>query len=199
MGLKGGPGMAGPASMVVFALDSAGLRDEVAFVTDGQLSGLCLKGLMVAEVSPEAAVGGPLALVENGDPITIDVDARSLDLDVPEDELAAPARAPRRARAAAVARLPVDLPAQRAADVDRRRARGERLSYRARSAPTKIATWARSDNARSLASIGTTRSEPHVQTARDPQRVLAVAALEVDGGPGPRQVGGVVGDEVRLG
>lgn len=88
MGLKGGPGMAGPASMVLFAVDSAGLATEVAFVTDGQLSGLCLKGLTVAEVSPEAAVGGPLALVENGDRIVIDADARTLDLDVPEAELA---------------------------------------------------------------------------------------------------------------
>jgi dihydroxy-acid dehydratase len=89
MGPKGGPGMAGPASRVVFALDAAGLTDEVAFVSDGQLSGLCLKGIMVAEVSPESAVGGPLALVESGDRITIDVDKRTLDLDVPEAELAA--------------------------------------------------------------------------------------------------------------
>jgi dihydroxy-acid dehydratase len=89
MGPKGGPGMAGPASRVVFAIDSAGLSDEVAFVSDGQLSGLCLKGIMVAEVSPESAVGGPLALVENGDSIRIDVDARVLDLDVPESDLAA--------------------------------------------------------------------------------------------------------------
>jgi dihydroxy-acid dehydratase len=88
MGPKGGPGMAGPASRVVFAIDSAGLSDEVAFVSDGQLSGLCLKGIMVAEVSPESAVGGPLALVETGDRIRIDVDARVLDLDVPESELA---------------------------------------------------------------------------------------------------------------
>src|SRR4051812_42336872 len=89
MGPKGGPGMAGPASRVVFAIDSAGLSDEVAFVSDGQLSGLCLKGIMVAEVSPESAVGGPLALVENGDRIRIDVDARTLDLDVPEADLIA--------------------------------------------------------------------------------------------------------------
>jgi dihydroxy-acid dehydratase len=89
MGLKGGPGMAGPASMVLFAVDAAGLADDVAFVTDGQLSGLCLKGLTVAEVSPESAVGGPLGLVESGDGITIDVDTRTLDLDVPEEELAA--------------------------------------------------------------------------------------------------------------
>jgi dihydroxy-acid dehydratase len=89
MGPKGGPGMAGPASAVVFALDAAGLQNEVAFVSDGQLSGLCNKGLTVAEVSPEAAVGGPLSLVENGDRVTIDVDRHILDLEVPEAELAA--------------------------------------------------------------------------------------------------------------
>jgi dihydroxy-acid dehydratase len=88
MGLKGGPGMAGPASMVLFAVDASGLATDVAFVTDGQLSGLCLKGLTVAEVSPEAAVGGPLALVENGDTVAIDADARTLELLVPETELA---------------------------------------------------------------------------------------------------------------
>jgi dihydroxy-acid dehydratase len=89
MGPKGGPGMAGPASMVVFALDAAGLQNDVAFVTDGQLSGLCNKGLTVAEVSPESAVGGPISLVENGDRISVDVDQHSLELHVPEAELAA--------------------------------------------------------------------------------------------------------------
>jgi dihydroxy-acid dehydratase len=89
MGPKGGPAMAGSASRVVFALDSAGLQDDVAFVCDGQLSGLCLKGLTVAEVSPEAAVGGPLSLVQNGDRISIDVDAHRLNLDVSEPELGA--------------------------------------------------------------------------------------------------------------
>ncbi len=89
MGPKGGPGMAGPASSVVFALDSAGLQNDVAFVSDGQLSGLCNKGLTVAEVSPESAVGGPLSLVQNGDRIVIDVDARSLELMVSGEELAA--------------------------------------------------------------------------------------------------------------
>ncbi len=88
-GPKGGPAMAGSASRVVFAVDAAGLSNDVAFVTDGQLSGLCNKGLTVAEVSPEAAVGGPLALVENGDRITIDVNARTLDLNVAESDLAA--------------------------------------------------------------------------------------------------------------
>jgi dihydroxy-acid dehydratase len=61
----------------------------VAFVSDGQLSGLCNKGLTVAEVSPEAATGGPLGLVETGDIITIDVERHSLDLEVPAAELAA--------------------------------------------------------------------------------------------------------------
>jgi len=87
-GPKGGPAMAGSASRVVFAVDAAGLSHDVAFVTDGQLSGLCNKGLTVAEVSPEAAVGGPLAIVENGDRISIDVDARILDLDVTESKVA---------------------------------------------------------------------------------------------------------------
>jgi len=88
-GPVGGPGMAGSASRVVFAIYAEGLENDVAFVTDGQLSGLCNKGLTVAEVSPEAGVGGPLALIENGDIITVDVDALRLDLDVAESELTA--------------------------------------------------------------------------------------------------------------
>jgi dihydroxy-acid dehydratase len=87
-GPKGGPAMAGSASRVVFAIYAAGLENDVAFVTDGQLSGLCNKGLTVAEVSPEAAVGGPMSLVRNGDRIAIDIDARTLDLEVAEDLLA---------------------------------------------------------------------------------------------------------------
>lgn len=55
---------------------------DVAFVSDGQLSGLCNKGLTVAEVSPEAAIGGPLSLVEDGDVISIDVDRERIDLEV---------------------------------------------------------------------------------------------------------------------
>jgi len=88
LGLTGCPGMGG-ASRVVFALDGAGLGDHVAVVTDGHLSGLVNKGLVVGEVSPEAATGGPIALVENGDRIAIDVEARTVDLDVPEAVLAA--------------------------------------------------------------------------------------------------------------
>ena len=88
-GPKGGPAMAGSASRVVFAIYAAGLENDVAFVSDGQLSGLCNKGVTVAEVSPESAAGGPLSLVENGDRIIIDVDRRTLDLEVPAEELAA--------------------------------------------------------------------------------------------------------------
>jgi dihydroxy-acid dehydratase len=88
-GPKGGPAMAGSASRVVFAIYAAGLENDVAFVSDGQLSGLCNKGVTVAEVSPESAAGGPLSLVENGDRISIDVDRRTLDLEVPAEELAA--------------------------------------------------------------------------------------------------------------
>jgi dihydroxy-acid dehydratase len=86
-GPKGGPAMAGSASRVVFAIYAAGLGNQVAFVSDGQLSGLCNKGMTIAEVSPESAIGGPLALVENGDRIRIDIDARTLNLDVPAAEL----------------------------------------------------------------------------------------------------------------
>ena len=116
-GPKGGPAMAGSASRVVFAIYAAGLENDVAFVSDGQLSGLCNKGLTIAEVSPESAVGGPLSLVENGDRIVIDVDARTLDLDVPETELAAQTRASRRAGAGEVHWLSVDLSARRSTDV----------------------------------------------------------------------------------
>jgi dihydroxy-acid dehydratase len=85
-GVTGSPGM-GMASQLVFALDGAGLTGKVAVVTDGQLSGLVNKGIVVGEVSPEAAKGGPLALVRDGDMIRIDVPGRTADLDVPADEL----------------------------------------------------------------------------------------------------------------
>jgi dihydroxy-acid dehydratase len=88
LGLKGGPGFGG-ASRFIFALDGAGLTGKVAVVTDGHLSGLVNKTLLVCEICPEAADGGPLALAENGDVISIDVMKKVVDLEVPEDELAA--------------------------------------------------------------------------------------------------------------
>ncbi|MDM0070074.1 dihydroxy-acid dehydratase [Variovorax sp. J31P207] len=88
-GACGGPAMGGGASRVVFAIDGAGLGDEVALLTDGHLSGLVCKGLVVAEVSPEAALGGPLGLLEDGDIVTIDLDARRLDVALDEAQLQA--------------------------------------------------------------------------------------------------------------
>jgi dihydroxy-acid dehydratase len=92
LGVTGSPGM-GMASALVFALDGAGLTGQVAVVTDGQLSGLVNKGIVVGEVSPEAAAGGPLGLVRDGDVIRIDVPARTADLHVPSEELAERKRA----------------------------------------------------------------------------------------------------------
>ena len=92
LGVTGSPGM-GMASALVFALDGAGLTGQVAVVTDGQLSGLVNKGIVVGEISPEAAAGGPLGLVRDGDVIRIDVPARTADLEVPAEELAERKRA----------------------------------------------------------------------------------------------------------
>lgn len=92
-GVTGGPGMGGGSSKVVFAIDGMGLGDEVALLTDGHLSGLVCKGLVVAEVSPEGAVCGPLALVQDGDTIVIDLDTQRCDLEVDEAEMASRAAA----------------------------------------------------------------------------------------------------------
>ena len=84
-GPRGGPGMRemlAPTS----ALMGAGLGDSVALVTDGRFSG-ATHGLVVGHVAPEAAVGGLLADVREGDSITVDAEARRLTLNVPEEEL----------------------------------------------------------------------------------------------------------------
>jgi dihydroxy-acid dehydratase len=88
-GACGGPAMGGGASRIVFAIDGAGLGEQVALLTDGHLSGLVCKGLVVAEVAPEAALGGPLALVLDGDSITVDLDTRRCDLNVEAAEIEA--------------------------------------------------------------------------------------------------------------
>jgi len=85
-GPKGGPGMREMLSPTS-ALIGAGLGDAVGLITDGRFSGGTY-GLVVGHVSPEAAVGGPIALVQEGDRITIDAERRRLDVDVPEAELA---------------------------------------------------------------------------------------------------------------
>src|SRR5713101_315032 len=85
-GPKGGPGMREMLSPTS-ALIGAGLGDAAGLITDGRFSGGTY-GLVVGHVAPEAAVGGTIALVENGDAITIDAERRLLQLDVSESELA---------------------------------------------------------------------------------------------------------------
>jgi len=85
-GPVGGPGMQEMLS-VTAALVGEGLGDTVALITDGRFSG-GTHGLMIGHVAPEAALGGPIALVREGDEIVIDVDRNALDLAVGEDELA---------------------------------------------------------------------------------------------------------------
>lgn len=84
-GPKGGPGMRemlAPTSAII----GAGLGDSVGLITDGRFSGGTY-GMVVGHVAPEAAVGGAIALVQEGDTITIDAPNRSLQLHVPDEEL----------------------------------------------------------------------------------------------------------------
>jgi dihydroxy-acid dehydratase len=69
------------------AIVGMGLGEEVALITDGRFSGAS-RGPCIGHVSPEAAVGGPIAFVEDGDKITIDISNRKLELDVSEKILA---------------------------------------------------------------------------------------------------------------
>ncbi len=85
-GPKGGPGMREMLATTA-ALVGQGLGKKVAMVTDGRFSG-GTRGFMVGHVAPEAYVGGPIALVENGDKITINTENSTIDLHVSEDELA---------------------------------------------------------------------------------------------------------------
>ena len=85
-GPKGGPGMRemlSPTSTLV----GAGLGDSVGLITDGRFSGGTY-GMVVGHVAPEAFVGGTIALVKEGDSVTLDADRRLLQLNVPEEEIA---------------------------------------------------------------------------------------------------------------
>ena len=84
-GPKGGPGMREMLG-VTAALVGAGLGDSVALLTDGRFSG-ATHGLMAGHVAPEAAHGGPIAAVRDGDTIIFDVKARRLDVDISEQEM----------------------------------------------------------------------------------------------------------------
>ncbi|WP_272009940.1 dihydroxy-acid dehydratase [Roseovarius sp. ZX-A-9] len=85
LGARGGPGVAS-ASWFAAALAGSSLKGKTALVTDGQLSGLN-HGVVVGQVMPEAAMGGPIGLVRDGDPIRIDLPGRSVDLMVSTEEL----------------------------------------------------------------------------------------------------------------
>lgn len=84
-GPRGGPGMREMLS-VTAALAGRGMDKEVALITDGRFSG-ATRGASIGHCSPEAAVGGPIAYVENGDEIAIDINAYSIKLNVSDDEL----------------------------------------------------------------------------------------------------------------
>jgi dihydroxy-acid dehydratase len=85
-GPQGGPGM--PEMLTVTsAIMGAGLGADVALITDGRFSGGS-HGFLVGHVTPEAQLGGPIALVKNGDRITIDAETNRIDLDLSTDELA---------------------------------------------------------------------------------------------------------------
>ena len=85
MGPVGGPGTVFACSFMA-ALSGAGLADHVAVVTDGELSGLN-RGITIGQVMPEAACGGPLAIVHESERILIDFGARTIRLDVSDDEI----------------------------------------------------------------------------------------------------------------
>ncbi|MGN8000320.1 dihydroxy-acid dehydratase [Sphingomonas sp. 22176] len=85
-GPKGGPGMREMLSTTA-ALYGLGMGEKVALITDGRFSG-GTRGFCIGHVGPEAAEGGPIALVEDGDTIRIDAEAGTIDLDVAEDVLA---------------------------------------------------------------------------------------------------------------
>ncbi len=85
-GPVGGPGMQEMLA-VTGALVGEGLGDSVALITDGRFSG-GTHGLMIGHIAPEAALGGPIGLIEDGDEIVIDVDRKALDLNVPDATLA---------------------------------------------------------------------------------------------------------------
>jgi dihydroxy-acid dehydratase len=86
-GPAGGPGMR-EMFAVTAAIIGAGLGDSCALITDGRFSG-ATRGLMVGHVAPEAASGGPIALLRDGEVVTLDADKRSIEMSVTAEELAA--------------------------------------------------------------------------------------------------------------
>ena len=86
VGPVGGPGMP-EMVMLTIQLQGRGLGEDVALITDGRFSGVS-HGILIGHISPEAARGGPIAAVRDGDIIVIDPAARTVNLEVPADEIA---------------------------------------------------------------------------------------------------------------
>jgi dihydroxy-acid dehydratase len=84
-GPKGGPGMREMLG-VTAAIVGEGLGESVALLTDGRFSG-ATRGLMIGHVSPEAALGGPIAAIRDGDTIHIDINGRSLNMTISDSDL----------------------------------------------------------------------------------------------------------------
>ncbi len=124
-GPAGGPGMREMLA-VTAAIVGEGLGEEVALITDGRFSG-ATHGFMVAHVAPEAVRGGPIAALSDGDELTIDADARRLDVALSDEEIAARVGAYTSPAARGRAHRCRD-PEVRQAGRQRRRGRGRALS-----------------------------------------------------------------------
>ncbi len=141
-GPRGGPGMQEMLYPTSY-LKGLGLGKACALITDGRFSG-GTSGLSIGHVSPEAAAGGTIALVENGDPIDIDIPNRTITLDVPADVLADRPRAPRildrlPARRSRPRRLPRSARLRRHGDIGRHRCRTRRgPRRRSRALPQQV-------------------------------------------------------------
>ena len=112
---------------VTAALVGEGLGEDVALLTDGRFSG-ATHGLMAGHVAPESVRGGPIGIVRDGDEITLDVDARRLDVKLSDEEIAARDEGLPAARAAGAGRRAGEI---RPARVERIAGRGHPLGPRA--------------------------------------------------------------------
>ena len=174
-GPKGGPGMR-EMLHVTAAIVGEGLSDSVALVTDGRFSG-ATHGLMVGHIAPEAARGGPIAALEDGDTVVLDVEARTLSVELSGDELAVWVDAHLQARDVSrqdvgqhALRLVASRPDLRTVThhLDRRVA--DRPS-RLRQEPAHLGEHGRARCARHLRTVGTEDCSQVAETGRGQQRV----------------------------
>ena len=126
-GPAGGPGMREMLA-VTAALVGEGLGEDVALITDGRFSG-ATRGLMAGHVAPESVRGGPIGIVRDGEQVTLDVEARRLDVDLSDEEIAARLKAYQASRARSRERRAAQV---RQAGVERRRGRRHAIAARLR-------------------------------------------------------------------